>query len=219
MLELDLSDFINHVRQAIQQDMPPPASQVVIVPGSYNPADGTVTVWSGLDLAAQDEEGNLVGPTEFGPYPLLTPGLGVQAPPVGWERAVAFPTEGGWAVAIVHYDDSPGIAPGEYISRLYTDTNTKVYLKRDTPTAGSLHATASTEIEVNAPLVFLGESQSAGNDGVVRFQDLQDALTNITQAFQQALNTLASQVQPGSGVTAPSVDTPQATSSVQVFSK
>jgi hypothetical protein len=61
----------------------------VIVPGSYQPATGTVeVVYAHTDAIPQ---GTVVGPLSHPFYPLLTPIYGLQAGPRGGERCHIIP--------------------------------------------------------------------------------------------------------------------------------
>ena len=203
-LEAQVQDAVSGMGMVAARGQGPHAEHGMIVNGSFDPKLGTVKVLFGSDMLQFDASGNLLPVDQLparGPYPLLTPWLGVQGAPVGGERCVVIPAAGSWVVAITHWDDSPGIEAGEFIAQSMRFPDSHLHLKND----GSAVHKAQTVAIVTAPQVLLGETSLSGSDGVVRQSDLQSAIDALQSAVQTALNTLAQTVQAGGGVPAPSV--------------
>lgn len=216
-LEAQVQDAVSGMGMVAARGQSPHAEHGMIVNGSFDPRLGTVKVLFGSDMLQYDASENLIPVDQLparGPYPLLTPWLGVQGGPVGGERCVAIPAAGSWVVAVTHWDDSPGIEAGEFIAQSMRFPDSHLHLKND----GSTVLKGQTVSIVTAPQVLLGETSASGNDGVVRQADLQAAIDALQNAVQTALDTLAQAVQPGSGVPAPDVASTTVTASSITFS-
>jgi hypothetical protein len=208
-------DIVHLAAQVAQGQAPPNGIEGLIQPGSYNPADGTVSVRVGgtIGLPAGDFDQELVIPS----VRVNTPGIGIQAGPTGDERVILHPIEGGFTCTYVHdLDDSPGANAGEIVQvqRLDSSTFTKLL------TGGINSIGASTQANIIAPQVALGYDQpDTSNDGVVRYEDLNNNTIAIINAVQAAFNQLCTQIQSGQGVPPPQVQTPTPTASETVFAK
>lgn len=197
-------DFVANVGMVADRQGAPTVQHGLIVDGSFDPTLGTVKVRFGADMLETDVDGNLLPVDQLparGPYPLLTPFIGQQGAPTGGERCIAIPADGSWVVAITHWDDSPGILAGEWIARHPRFTQSHFHLKND---GSSVHS-AETMAIVTGPQVLLGEMTPIPGDSVVRQSDLQQAVNDVLSVVSRALEQLAQQVQPGSGVPAPSI--------------
>jgi hypothetical protein len=83
-----------------------------VVPGSWDPAEGTIEVLIGDTAAIFTDYGD--APTTVVAN-LMTPGLGAQYGPVGGERVEMFRTPSGYSALLEHGpDDTPGIPGGEW---------------------------------------------------------------------------------------------------------
>lgn len=88
------------------------AQDGIVANGSWNPADGTISVWM------NETSSILVNRTEQ-PLPrqgiqLLAPVHGQQAGPIGGERVILIRRHSGWIAVLEHgLDDSPGAPAGE----------------------------------------------------------------------------------------------------------
>jgi hypothetical protein len=114
------ADLVALIHVIVQQALAnqPRGVEGVIVPGSYNPADGTVTVeYAHTGALAQ---GVAASPLRRPNYPLLSTTHGRQSGPRGGERCTIVPRAGGFGVVLEHdLDDSPGAQAGEeyYVHR------------------------------------------------------------------------------------------------------
>lgn len=84
-----------------------------VVPGSYDPAEGTIEVLLGDTAAIFTDYGD--APTTIVAN-MYTGGIGAQYGPVGGERVGIFRTPSGYSALIEHGpDDTPGVPTGEWV--------------------------------------------------------------------------------------------------------
>jgi hypothetical protein len=106
----------------------------VVVPGSYNPADGTCDVAIGDTLALPAD--GIAGPIILKQIQILTPAVGVQTGPLGMERTLLIPRQSGWAAIVEHgTDDSPNAQAGETVIQ-HRPTSSALALRNDAKTPG-----------------------------------------------------------------------------------
>lgn len=213
-LAAEVADLIAGMGIALGGQHVPIAVAGLISAGSYDPANGTAKVLIGSEMVNPTDDStpeniSLQPPKEYGPYPIATQSLGAQFGPTGGERCFILPADGGGLIVLAHYDDSPGVAAGEHLIQHPAHTDSRFHVKND----GSTTLGGTTQVQVVAPKVFLGERSSSGNDGIVRESDLQTVSDAIIRAVQEAFNAFAQTVQPGSGVPPPTVSAVTAQSS------
>jgi hypothetical protein len=84
----------------------------IVADGSWNPAEGTITVLPGDNFANFDDDDDQPSPIEN--VPLLTANVGDQGGPLPGDRVVIYHTQSGFAAKLHHGpDDSPGAPAGE----------------------------------------------------------------------------------------------------------
>ena len=209
-------DLISLAVQISKQNQPTSDGlEGTVAPGSYNPADGTISVRVGNTISNPGDEFDteMVIPN----VRVMTNGIGVQSGPSGDERVVLHKIEGGYVASHVHdLDDSPGAGAGEIWSQQRLDPSTFSKLL-----SGGIHSLgASTQINAIAPQVALGYDQpDTSTDGVVRLEDMQNYGNAIISAVQAAFNQLCLTIQSGPGVPSPQVQQPTPTASQTTFSK
>ena len=125
------------ISQALAQNPPPIARDAVVVGGSYQPKDGTAQSMLGDTYAITGLDGDQYIPQ---PADVATTQIGDQYGPVGGERVVLIPTQGGPVKLFIHdEDDSPRAPAGErWITHRNANGQADSYLKHknDGPTAG-----------------------------------------------------------------------------------
>ncbi len=202
----DIRALTTFVKRLVQSILPAQAAWVgFVVPGSWNPNDGTCTAINGHTLCLDgdtDEFGRAMKPLEVGPFPLLTHYLGQQAGPVGGERVVMLRTEAG-PVFLIHHgpDDSVGAPAGEWWVRHYQRVQSFFKLSND----GATRIGGATKIAALTPKFYVGGEDLQDSLAIERQQDVQKAINDLRAQVQQAIDQLASSVQSGKGVPAPTV--------------
>jgi len=203
-----------------------------IVPGSWNPKEGTVRAHRLHLVAVQSEKGD--PPLYDVDLPLLTSSYGHQYGPRGYERCTIIPRPHGYAVILEHDETTSPQAPsGEHFLTHYNKTgkiDSSIKFTNDGPAAGDGKAgivgmvgallsfvtkgglslridDAANRVVVTAPLVELGaDNLDAANNAVIRKTDLDAALSAQAAQFQTQLRTwAAASVQGGSGAGGPSL--------------
>jgi hypothetical protein len=214
------ADFVAVVRMIMEQQEPSGAIEGIIDGASYDPKKGTVTVLVGHTATLDGANDALNEQLKIQNVPLPTAQVGVQGGPIGLERCVLIRVRGGWRLSLEHgEDDSPGVAPGEYEIHLRDqDPNAvkhcAVKVQKDATRLGH-----TQKISALAPRVILGQDDAADSLGLVRKQDLQQAVDDMKNYVQNAFNQLAQTVQSGAGVPPPTVQHVTAQSSTTSFTK
>lgn len=186
--------------------------------GTYDATTDTACVWIQAEMVNYDADGNLIPAQQFGPYPIARHHYGEQSGPNGGEQCYVFPVEGGGIIQLAGFKDAfanwGGVQASEWRMLHPQHPTSYFYLKND----GTNWMSAEGSAVVIAPQVFLGESQSSGNDGIVRYSDLQTVVNNVIQAVQNAFDTVIPTLEAGSGGTPPTVQSVQSQSSRVSFS-
>lgn len=214
MSRFGIGDLLDVAKMNVNKEGRAIAIHGLIWPGTYDPANGTVSALV-LSTAASAQPMTLTGCN------LLTPYVGQQSPPQGGERCLLIPTEDGSYGVLVYVfnDDTPQAPAGEWWAQRFS-TNTPptqqkqfVRIQND----GATRIGGASKVAVISPVTNLGAENLPSGKGVVTKDDLQAALNAQQQAFQQALNSLAQIVQGGQGVPAPQLSQVQAQGSTTVF--
>jgi hypothetical protein len=215
---MNMGDVLSAAAMSARQEPQTHALHGIVVPGKYNPADGSLEAIVATTLAI-DPDGT-DQPLKV-PCVLVSPYNGLQGGPIGGERCVLLPMEdGGYACIVCNGpDDSPGAPAGELWLQRYTadiePPDQKQYVRIQTD--GCVRVGAAAKFVVLAPVVNLGLEDSQADDGVVTRRDMQAALNAQQQVFQSALNALCKYLQTGQGVPPPNVGSVSAQASMTVF--
>lgn len=217
------NDLLHFAAQAASQMPVPNGLEGFIVPGSFNPDDGTVHVTIGNTYAINQDEFD--APLTLPNIRISTGHIGTLGGPIGGERCVLHPVEGGFVATLVHdEDDAPGVQAGEWWAMRRQDPSqlggqpqqTFVKLQND----GVARVGGQNRTALIAPRVALGyDDATDNNDGVMRISDGQQLANNIINAVQTAFNNFAKTVQQGSGAPPPILDQQTATGSGTVYAK
>lgn len=215
------NDLIHLSAQTASQSPVSMGYEGFVVPGSFDPKDGTVHVTIGNTYAIDQNEFD--SPLTLPNIRIATGHVGMMGGPIGGERVALHPIEGGFIATLYHdEDDVPGLKAGEWCAMLRQDPAvlgnqpqpTFIKLQND----GVARIGGQNNIALISPQVTLGFDGNPQNTlGVVRQSDLQDVADKIIKAVQTAFNNFAKTVQPGSGVPAPTLDKQTAGSSSSVF--
>ena len=121
----DEADFWSRVRQIAREEASRAkdggstfAEDGIVASGSWNPKDGTVSVWK-LETASTIGD-DTEQPLLYQGVQLATTVAGHQGPPIGDERVILLRRHSGWLAVLEHGeaagtpDDSPGAPAGEY---------------------------------------------------------------------------------------------------------
>jgi hypothetical protein len=125
------------------------AEDGIVASGSWNPTDGTVSVWKleTASLLPSDTEQPLL----YQGVQLATTVAGHQGPPIGNERCILIRRHSGWLAIMEHGtpagtpDDSPGAPAGEH---WYVHPSTKSFQKFTN--AGNVEVSAQAQHSVSA---------------------------------------------------------------------
>jgi hypothetical protein len=213
-------DFVGFIRQIVEQHLTGKDKPFdgVVAPGSWNPADGTIHVMRGETLTLGDQSDPDAQALLHQPIPLLTLHVGLQGAPIGYERVVVFPYDGGYVAFLrVDTDDSPNIQAGEVGMHLRSFDQSLVAkcfarVQNDATRLG--HA---QKVVVASPVFSVGSENTDSDNGISRKQDNQQLANDIISAVQQAFNQFAQTVQPGSGTAPPTVNSVTAQSSTTSY--
>lgn len=162
-----------------------------VVPGSYDPTQGTIEVLLGNTAAVFTDYGD--SPTTIVAN-LMTVGIGMQYGPVGLERVELFRTPSGYSALIEHGpDDTPGALTGEWWW-LHRNPTTETYdagvrLLNDGPTVGD--GLGTTEVGNDGAQTILKTKN--GNITVVlqEFEDDETADTLTISCFGNVIELTA----------------------------
>ena len=195
--EQQYRDLLALVSSMIAQIPHPVGIEGVVVAGSYSPATSDATSLRGDTYAAIDDQTGqaTTHPIVHPRISIATAAHGDQYGPVGNERTVLLPTQSGYIMLFEHQeDDSPGAPSGwRYIIVPYgikIQTTNGLTFQMDDPTG-------------YAQIGAIG--LDATQDAVVTYRYLHAAIEALRASVQVAINALASSVQGGSGVGAPTV--------------
>lgn len=199
-------DLVALIRSIVEQhliDRFTPFSGIVM---NWDPSTGTVHVWRGDTLGAMDGSDPDAEALVHTPIPLLTRHVSDQSGPIGGERCIVFPYDGGY-FALLHNgkNDSPGAPAGEsWLGLRSFDANlaAQCFARVQVDATRVGHA---QKVVVKSPQFLVGMEQSVDGKAVVRKEDLQQAMDELTKNVQSALNTGFNAVQAGTGAPAPTV--------------
>lgn len=215
-LGAEIQDLLSGVAISQNRHQPPGAIACLIADGTYNPQNDTAEVRIGWEMIQYDGDGAVIPPEKTptkGPFPIIN-APGEQTGLIGGERCWLFPVAGGALIVLTSYNEAPAVPAGEKKYSQPSHPDNYLHLKND---GTSVHSAEKRAI-VTAPRVCLGESDSSGNDGVVRLTDDQATTDAILKVVQQAFNQLCKTLQPGSGVPPPTVQSVTAQASKITFS-
>jgi hypothetical protein len=202
-------DFVALIRQIVQQTQAQAHHEAIeglVQPGSWDPAAGTIKVMVATTGTLQDDSDPDETTLYPDPVPVMTPHIGSQGAPIGLERVILLRYEGGLVALFKHdVDDSLHPLAGEHFTHLRSlDPAAAIasYLKvqHDATRIGHVLKTS-----VLSPIIVLGADQPGPGLGIMNQAMTAELKDAILQVVQEAINTLATRCQPGSGVPAPHI--------------
>lgn len=214
-----MSDLVALIRQLIAQALLERQEAVEGFVSGYDPDSATIHATVGTTGTLDDDEDPDAQTLRHQPVPLLLSSLNAQGGPLGVDRVVLIPYEGGpAALHIAGPDDALGVPAGEYhifLRDAILGTVRDAFLKVQSDATRIGH---TKKISALAPVIIFGADDPNDAVAVIRLTDLQNALDGQRQATQNAINQLAASVQAGSGVAPPTIAQTQAQGSKTTFS-
>lgn len=215
-------DNVAFIRQLISQHLEGILPvEGLVVPGTWDPVNKTVHVQVGHTLTLiNDENGDQI--LTHQPIPLLTPFVGAHGGPVGNERCIVFPFDGGKVCLLFAGHENvpePSIPSGELHGYFRNRDNTANETRFTKVQDDATRVGHDQAVIVESPQFLVGMEQSADDNALVRKEDLQQAINDVTNYVQQAFDNFAKVVQAGSGAPPPNVQQATAQASQTSYSK